>query len=220
MSHAAHPIAGFFDALRHKVDTHRQALAHVDQYLSTRFNTLDYLAPNEPLLSRILRDLLDPHGPHGQGGAFLDAFLDRAGIGDLIGVRPRAVRTESSTTHLASARRIDIVIAYASHAIGIENKPWAREQDNQVSDYQRHLALQYGDRYHLVYLTGDGRKPGDHHDERRLRLLSYREDVPAWLEECERRCRSDKFRWFLRDLTAYTQREFPRTPTEEQHENE
>lgn len=218
MGNALHPISGFFGALHHKVETHRGALQHVDHYLSTRFNTLDYVNPNELMLSRIFRDLLDPYGPHGQGNFFLDAFLGHAGIPELIGVQPLDVHTEWPTTHLATSRRIDILIQYAHYGIGIENKPWARDQESPVSDYQRNLDLQFASRYHLVYLTSDGRSPSDHHDEQRLRLLSYRRDVTDWLEECERLCRSDKFRWFLRDLNTYTRREFPLTPTEEQHD--
>lgn len=201
--------AAFFETLRHKVDIQREASQHVDLHLSTGFNVFEYLSPNELVLSRILRDLLSPRGPHGQGTAFLDAFLQSIGSPDLVGADPIGVFTEWTTTRLPRSRRIDVVVQYADQVIGIENKPWAADQEYQVSDYQRALELAAGGRYRLIYLTSDGREPKDVYDRQRLKLLSYAFDVRAWLEECERQCKSDKFRWFLRDLNDYVQRAFP-----------
>jgi hypothetical protein len=38
--------------------------------------------------SRILADLLNPRGTHGQNGLFLEGFLDHVGLGD---IKPRAI---------------------------------------------------------------------------------------------------------------------------------
>lgn len=44
------------------------------------FCLLDYLDSRENGISRILANLLDPMGSHGQGARFLEAFIKWAGI--------------------------------------------------------------------------------------------------------------------------------------------
>lgn len=202
-------LTAFFESLGYKLDAQREAARQIDLYLSTSFNPLNYLAPDENTLSRILQDLLSPTGTHGQGSKFLDAFLKANGFSELVGQLPTNVGLERVTRHLPRSRRIDLVIEFKTYAIGIENKPWARDQRDQVSDYQRNLGLAFGNRYHLMYLTGTRREPESYLDLERLRLMSYSQDITAWITECERLCESDKFKWFLRDFRAYVQREFP-----------
>ena len=43
--------------------------------IASRFNVFDYLRDDELGLSRVLADLLDPAGPHGQKTLFLRSFL-------------------------------------------------------------------------------------------------------------------------------------------------
>ena len=62
-----------------------RAVEHeLDRHLARRFNVFRYLRDDELGLSRIIADLLDPTGEHGQGTIFLEAMLE------LLGVAPEA----------------------------------------------------------------------------------------------------------------------------------
>jgi hypothetical protein len=44
------------------------------------------------------------------------------------------------TNFLARSRRIDFTVDMGPDGVGVENKPWASDQEEQVLDYVRHLA--------------------------------------------------------------------------------
>ena len=52
----------------------------LDRLLARRFNALDYLRADEHGLSRIVADMLDPRGTHGQGTGFLSELLGLDGV--------------------------------------------------------------------------------------------------------------------------------------------
>lgn len=218
-----HDVAAFFSLLNHKRRSEQEALRRLDHYLSTRFNVFDLLRPNEVLLSTVLAELLDPSGRHGQGSRFLHAFMQRLAREDLARLQPRRVAVEAPTRYLAhSTRRFDVLLEYDSFGFVIENKPWAADQERQVSDYLDELRTVYGDAHCLVYLTPHGSAPPAtsippmdlcrNQELGNLVLMSFRDDIRGWLEACIAHCASDKFRWFLRDLLAYIELTFPGTP--------
>ena len=49
----------------------------LDRHLARRSNVFRYLRDDELGLSRIIADLLDPTGEHGQGTTFLEAIVQR-----------------------------------------------------------------------------------------------------------------------------------------------
>jgi hypothetical protein len=108
---------------------------------SKEFSVFEAFQPGENALSRMLAYLLDPLEGHGQGRAFLNAFLS------LLKMQPRDcpvwVRTEHPCERLRDPaegmRRLDIVVRLDREHIGIESKPWAAEQDAQCGDYAREL---------------------------------------------------------------------------------
>ena len=77
-------VVSFFNDLALKIEISRGIQRQLDVYLATGMNAVrDYMRPDENKISDILRDLLDPKGPHGQGCVFLDMFLrqlDLSGI--------------------------------------------------------------------------------------------------------------------------------------------
>jgi hypothetical protein len=161
------------------------------------FSPLEVLLPNENALSRILKYLLDPSAEHGQGRAFLDQFLTSLGAtkGELRQLKFLQVTTEYPTT---TARRIDVLLRLDGHLIGIENKPWASEGDNQCRDYCRELERLSPGRWTLVFLTVDGRlaeSGGEFSD--RITSLRYDQIVTAFKTECKR------VQQFLFDFTRY-----------------
>ena len=55
------------------LETARQRYA---KQLAPNFSVFDYIYTDEMMLSRIIADLLNPHGTHAQGVAFLSLFLE------------------------------------------------------------------------------------------------------------------------------------------------
>ncbi len=89
-------------------------------------------------ISRVFADLLNPHGRHGQNKLFLDAFSGK--IGEDYQWISSANDWNVGTEKQANGQRyIDIYLSSSSGVIGIENKPWARDQENQISDYAEYL---------------------------------------------------------------------------------
>lgn len=221
--HAFFAAAGAFAAAADKVDD-EMALR-----LGSRFNVFDVIRPNENRISDILRDLLDPHGMHGQGDRFLRAFLTLCTI-EAAWCSPRAsvrVEREHRTTTLDSARRIDLVLHFAGTeargAIAIENKPHAGEQVRQLEDYAEHLSREYDDRFWVIYLSGDGRGPTTLGEwDMRLRrdgrscTIAYgnrgarqgRSTLQEWVKACAHLADADKIRWFLLDFEQWIGRTF------------
>ncbi len=193
--------------------------------------------PRENRLSDIIKCLLDVNGSHGQQGKFLEAFLKRLyeknhfdtdieqrpyflkclfeknrpdRVAELSG-KQRQVEREAPTLYNENRRRlIDITVDFEGFGIGIENKPWTHEGNNQLGDYYSNLKRKYKNKeFCLVFITPDGRKPetirnrDDLIQKGELYCLSYRSDILGWIEECWQLCESDKFRWFLHDFREY-----------------
>jgi hypothetical protein len=147
-------VAHFFADLQFRLEIAHTSKRHLDRYLASDFDVFRYILPDENRLSDILADLLKPNGLHGQGDLFLREFLK------VVGTKPeqflprnvRHVMREDMTHHImASHRRIDITIDFGVAGIGIENKPWAGEQPDQLRDYAAHLAKKYRDNFVLIY---------------------------------------------------------------------
>ena len=138
--------------------------------------------------SRLIAELLDPAGRHGQGALFLEAFLDTFGLEGKIDPKSAKVYTERylGPKTKDSGGRIDILIEDgAGRKIAIENKIYAADQEDWAVRYAN--ALQPDDT--LIYLTLDVREV----DEGEKALVkekcgvsliskSYRDDIIAWLE--------------------------------------
>lgn len=155
----------FFAEMAPRLDTARALEAELDRHLARRFNVFDYAKTDELGISRILADLLDPDGPHGQGTLFLETFVE--GFEKLLfrpklSVGPISVITEEIIT---ASRRIDIYVKIgygdAAQCLAIENKPFARDQENQVNDYLIFLEKRFKERFVLIYLSPKGEVPSD-----------------------------------------------------------
>lgn len=125
--------------------------AGIELFGAPSFNAFTLFSPNENTLSRIAQDLFDPRGDHGQGPLFLNGLLKAIGIEqvgylDVVKVE-REARTDAN-------RRIDLVIETPTALIGIENKPWAKQQENQLADYLDALRAWGGiKRVELIFLS-------------------------------------------------------------------
>jgi len=124
-------VSSFFNELAVKIEISRGIQRRLDVYLATGMNVVrDYICPDENGISDILRDLLDPNGPHGQGPVFLDIFLRQL---DLSGMTIDAESATIREHYTSTRRRIDFLITFAGgKAVGIENKPFAEDQFKQL----------------------------------------------------------------------------------------
>lgn len=212
-------LESFFHGMQYYLDVSREARQALASAVATSFSVFDYLQPDENLLSRIISDLLDPKGNHGQGSTFLVCFLQRLAINCTIPpdwltrVEKATVVNEASTSFLVNnARRIDIRIELPPlFGIGVENKPWAAEQSVQLADYRAELDWRYRGQFVLVFLCQQGRTPAsipvgawkDLCRSGRGAILSYSGDLLTWLLDCQQRSQADKVRHFLGDFARY-----------------
>ena len=178
--------------------------------LAPNFNVLDFLKTTENGLSSIIGFLLDAKGTHAQGGLFLENFMKQ----EFLAENPKFGGDISVTTNFPTeeGRYIDIVLHDNNFYLGIENKKWAKDQENQLIDYSNDLNERSNGNYLLIYLTPDGHKPSDLSiaaDEfdklsgkNQLKLVSYGQII-EWLKQANPLCQSERVRHFVNDFIAY-----------------
>ena len=229
----------FFDSLTPRLETARVLERELDVKLAHRFNVFDYLKSksgpqvNEATLSRVIADLLDPSGSHGQGTLFLECLLrglclDWASEISLQGARIEVERQTDDNRRLDVSVHID-----KDHCLAIENKPYASDRPNQVKDYLD--GLRKYKKSLLIYLPASGRPPAEESatlddlntlDENHLFKImpydkagvghwedgfdKYRVDysLAGWLADCRKVCDVDRLRWFLREAEIFCERQF------------
>lgn len=207
----------FYSTLSLRLNLLEQARRSLNEFLSRDFNVFDYIEPVENTLSRVIADLLNPDGPHGQGSVFLNEFLALIDHAKLQSDAARA-RVQCQTMAVCDGKLgfIDITIDLGGFGIGIENKPTAVEQENQLERYCRHLNARHNGKFCLVFLDGRGSeiKSISAEDRRKLegvgqfKVITYVPDLTSWLDNCFKECRAEKLRWFLRDFKGYIERMF------------
>jgi hypothetical protein len=123
----------------------------INLYGATTFSPFSIFSPDENTLSRVIAELFDPQGSHGQGLLFLNELLSAIGVARLNRLDTVKVKREVLTR---AKRRIDVVIETSRYVIGIENKPWAAQQKRQLSDYLMELKADLrGRRPVLIFLS-------------------------------------------------------------------
>ncbi len=170
----------------------RAAYAESERREAPKFNLLRLLGlvEVEQAHSRILADLLNPRGTHGQGGLFLEAFLDHVGLRD---IKPKLIapgaHLEVFYEHPITGGRADIVVrCLPSLLLVIENKIKADESmadgRGQLEKYRKWLNQQAAAEKRLIFLTihGDKSQSGVEHVD-----ISYLRDIRKWLEDCLKR---------------------------------
>ena len=215
----------FFAEVGPRLETAQTLDDELDRQLARRFNVFRYLRTDEMGFSRIIADLLDPTGDHGQGAAFLELLTAKLDFAEKVNLDNARVQTERV---IEDRRRVDIVVEIdGKHCLAIENKSnSADDQEDQVKDYLHWLEREYSHSL-LVYLspTGDGPRegsvaredlemegtrrfvimpcassgtPSDEFDDLRLSF-----SLVDWLADCRRICDVDRLRWYLREIETY-----------------
>lgn len=138
------------------------------------FNVFEVLSVQykEVIMCRMLKELLDPNGKHGNGNKFLKLFFKviNESSGEIVSDEDLDKSYKSNEIvvdcehEIDDNRRIDILIMVGARYIPIEVKIYAGEQQNQVQDYLNYcnkMQKQDGsnDKIVLLYLTLDGHNP-------------------------------------------------------------
>ena len=221
----------FFDGLAPRLETAQLLERELDSRLARRFNAFDYLRTDELGLSRIVGDLLNPRGAHGQGPLFLRTLLD--GLQEFDAPDDLNRTRVTLEKWIADDRRLDVYVDIDErHGLAIENKPWAGDQKNQVRDYLEWLKGQRS-RFVLIYLSPRGDPPDEYsvrlsalkkleggrlfvivpyhdHGDWEDKFDGFRTDysLTRWMADCRKQCDVDKLRWFLREAGTWCEREF------------
>jgi hypothetical protein len=170
-----------------------KAMHSLEMQHAPRFNLfqlLDVAREERRTHSTFLAELLNPEGSHGQRDLFLKTYFEhcwqKAGFEDF--PRPdrelNAVRWIIETEKGTSFGNMDLVVSSPELQVVlvIENKIYAREQEQQLQRYAAWMQQIYtGYSKALVFLTPDGRAALTSGGSEYYRL-SYREDIRQWLE--------------------------------------
>ena len=148
------------------------------------------LTQNEVQMCRVLADLLNPSGEHGQGAKYLGCF-----VRTVLGLDISDEEIEDAHVYkeypITDDRRIDIVITYHGGFIPMEVKINAGDQKSQCYDYYQ-FAKKRDKNAFVVYLTKSGYKPSEYSltgraDDRlpegAVKCISFSEDILRWLED-------------------------------------
>ena len=228
----------FFAELAPRLETARELDLELDRRLARRFNVFDYLRTDERGLSRIIADLLNPQAGHGQGTVFLRTLLEELKWFPLRHDLDECTISASVEHRTSSGRKIDVVVRVIAPnrqawCLAIENKPFAGDQENQVSDYLEYLEEKFGERFLLLYLPPTGEGPSErsvdskelderwkgrfgvvpyhegqdeHSDE--FDVFRYRFSLTGWFAKSREQCKVDRLRWFLHDAELFCRRTF------------
>lgn len=201
-----------------------------DRFEASDFNIFDYIQPDELKLSRIIADLLDPKGVHGQQIIFLAAFVEAMMEGaseplqktliklqDAIQNNICAISVRTEVTTLRGGRRMDIVVDLGGkNGIVIENKPWANDQKDALKDYAKDAKKRFPDGWVLIYLHGGGKAANEYTLPNKEEIkcsgnyldTDYTYFLIRWLNNCLNHAKAEKVCVFLREFISYAEEEF------------
>ncbi len=191
-----------------KTATLKEARERFADRLAPDFSIFDYLRADEMGLSRCIASLLDPTEKHGQKAVFLELFLEKIHWkGDT------KIYSVSLERQANGQRRIDIYLQFQNgDIIGIENKPWAGDQENQLSDYASFMEKEArGKKWLLVYLSNN--EPSEYggigkekkkqlENEKKFAQLDYA-SIIEWLEDCACKSKALIVRLFIEELAKF-----------------
>ena len=154
------------------------------------FNILKLQSNEVRLHSALLAELLCPNGSHGASSLFLKAFLKvigededyiKAPVAEKITERYIGKKTKTE------GGIIDIIIEDGNHAIIIENKIYAPDQENQLLRYYNYGKRRFPNGFKLLYLTLHGDDASDYSlggEGIQPQNISYANEIIDWLEQC------------------------------------
>jgi len=137
--------------------------------------------------SYFIYELLNPAGSHNQGDIFLKLFLKQVLTKEEYKNKGKIqeIKREDPTDE---NRRIDFTIKTSNIFIAIEMKIHAKDQNQQLSDYHKHIQKKRKTNK-LFYLTLDGNEADDKSTkgievDKDYFRLSFYDDIHTWIERC------------------------------------
>lgn len=204
--------------LLNQVDSIVKKYDQIAEITGERFNIFSILGlqDNETRLhSKLINELLNPKGNHGQKDLFLKLFIEVVSakidkeivIDNSKNISSQKIKdfeTYSAISEIekhvgfinddrSEGGRIDIIISDSkNHGIIIENKIWAADQEKQLLRYHKYGIKKF-DTFHLIYLTIDESEPSKWSTNNELNknefiCLSYNIDILNWLDLCLKEC--------------------------------
>lgn len=186
------------------------------------FNILGLSRNETRTHSAFLAELLNPHGSHGMGSAFLKDFITCMHLEDLqLDLQHAYVEVErvigGIDENYDNGGRIDIIVVSGTKAIIIENKIDAQDQYKQLVRYNNYAKETFSD-YRLLYLTLNkdaASEASTLSDKGQLMPnvdyypITYRDDIIAWLDDCTHEINNmstveviiNQYKNLLKDLT-------------------
>ena len=154
------------------------------------FNILKLQSNEVRLHSALLAELLCPNGSHGASSLFLKAFLKVIGEDEDYIKAP--VAKNITERYIGKKTKteggiIDIIIEDGNHAIIIENKIYAPDQENQLLRYYNYGKKKFPNGFKLLYLTLHGDDASDYSlggEDIQPQNISYANEIIDWLEQC------------------------------------
>ena len=214
-------IEKLLDSVAFKIGTLNEAKRMFANKLAPEFNIFDYMRGDEMGLSRCIASLLNPKGTHGQGNLFLKEFLK---------LIDEVQSDNESTKHWVDTvtdgcqvdlekqangkRRIDVYLRFNDgEIIGIENKPWACDQEDQLKEYADYIKNQIKpSKWLLIYLSNFNPANSEYSisTPQRKELeksgnfiwLNYAELV-EWLKFCAQNSKALNVRIFIEELAKF-----------------
>lgn len=202
------------DAVRIRSASIQEAQRRYADQLAPGFHLVEHLRNDEMALSRYLALLLDTRGTHAQGDLFLRHLIERLGP-SAAWINPDELVSVMLEQQANGQRRLDIYLVFRNGVLGIENKPWADDQQDQLRDYAGFLkASAAGGNWLLVYVCNE--EPSEYSiDHEALQVLADEghygrfdcRQLAEWLEYCACFARAPKVRLFAEELARYVRRE-------------
>lgn len=139
---------------------------------------------DERIMCRMLYELLNPKGSHGQGDTYLELFMK-----NVLRLDKSAKNAKVAREYNADGRFIDLVIELPNLFIPLEVKIWAGDQSKQLFDYYSFAKKKNsGTSTKVYYLTIDGTAPSSESKEdlsdKDIVCLSWKDDIKNWLDSC------------------------------------
>ena len=226
----------FFAEVAPRLETAQTLDDELDRQLARRFNVFRYLRTDEMGFSRMIADLLDPAGDHGQGAAFLKLLTEKLEFAQDVNPSDLSNAKVQTERQIEGRRRIDILVEInGNHCLAIENKSnSAGDQEDQVEHYLGWLMKEY-DHSLLVYLSPAGDGPSEtsmaretiedleSSTPRRFVImpcgsntvpddgfdkLRLESSLVNWLADCRKNCDVDRLRWYLREAETYCRQRY------------
>ena len=200
--------------LKSKIEAHNEFKEAYNEQLALDFNVFNFFSVGENKISEILAYFLNPNESHGQSDKFLKEFLSLF-FDEEIDCGSIHIECEKVITN---NRRIDLFLKAGTKIVAIENKIWAADQANQLSDYAAYLHSISGGNYLLLYLNPYGSSPtlgsikNELLEELRAsncyRTISYKNEIFLLLDKWITLCKADNVAFFLKQFKLHLSAKF------------